>query len=329
MKIALTPNTFSPWLLTLAVALLATHASAQMPNLDPVTCDLRGELRSDGALPSGLVVELRSSQGSRSLAEAYVDPSGSFQLSDIGKGQYVLVVRTHSGTVLHQEFVDVNRNTGELWIQLPKAEIARPVSGTVSVARLAHKVPSKALKEFEKARKAADKGKSKDEILHLQRALEIDPDYMEAHNNLGSQYLRREEYGKAEAHFRKACELDPGASIPQTNLATVLLINKHSADAEIAARRAVSLDPSNSRARYTLALTLLDQGKNPQEALEQLQRAASDLPRAHLVSAKVLQATGDVNRARVELKTYLPKAKPEEKQDLQTWLTKLDNPTQQ
>ena len=186
-----------------------------MSDMNSFPCDLRGELRSDGPLPPGYVVELRGNQGPIMGGEVDVDPTGSFQFANINPGSYILVVKTHSGAVVHQEFVDVNGSAGSLWIQLPKLKKpARPVSGTVSVARLSHKVPPKARKEFEKASKAESKGKTKDVIKHLEKALAIDPDYMEAHNNLGTQYLRAEEYAKAELHFRKACELDPGASVP-------------------------------------------------------------------------------------------------------------------
>ena len=46
-------------------------------------------------------------------------------------------------------------------------------------------------------------------IAHYQKALEIKPDYAEAHNNLGAIMARRGQIDAAIAHFQKALEIKP------------------------------------------------------------------------------------------------------------------------
>jgi len=57
---------------------------------------------------------------------------------------------------------------------LPTTPIA-PLGGTISVERLAHVVPGKAVKEYDKAKKARQAGDVDRAIASLQKALEIDP----------------------------------------------------------------------------------------------------------------------------------------------------------
>lgn len=325
MKLPITTQTPKVCRLASMLVLMATVAAAQMRHLD-TTCVVRGLVRAEGGPGATYTVELRGDAVSGFPLEGFVDPNGSFQIHGVRPGQYVLVVKGDRGAVVHQEFINAGPNMGEVWIQLPARKTDRPVGGTVSAKALQHKVPSKAAKEFARSIKAAEKGDTQTAIEHLEKAIQIDPDYMEAHNNLGSQYIQVDKYDQALAHLQKACELDPGASMPQVNLATVLLMRKDFAAAETAARRALDLDPRLSGARFTLAISLLELNKEIDEAIQQLQRIADDIPRAHIVLARFYEAQGDKEKAGSELKLYLAKASPAERQELQTWLAKFEPP---
>src|SRR6185437_9410055 len=58
-------------------------------------------------------------------------------------------------------------------------------AATVSLQQLQHKVPKQALKEFEKARTASIKGDNETALDHLQNAVQLDPEFVDAHNDLG------------------------------------------------------------------------------------------------------------------------------------------------
>ncbi len=50
-------------------------------------------------------------------------------------------------------------------------------------------IPSKAIKELQRSQTALHSGDIRSSAQHLEKALQIYPHYLEAHNNLGSRYI--------------------------------------------------------------------------------------------------------------------------------------------
>jgi cold shock CspA family protein len=65
-------------------------------------------------------------------------------------------------------------------------------------------------------------GEVKEAIAHYRRALEIDPDYHIAHNNLGLALYEQGELEEAIAHYRRALEIDPNFQTANNNLLNAL-----------------------------------------------------------------------------------------------------------
>ena len=103
---------------------------------------------------------------------------------------------------------------------------------TVSLTQLSHTIPLKAQREFEKGQKAGLKGDNDRWVEHLKKALEIDPAYLEAYNNLGVAYMRKGQNEEALNQFDKADELDHNQSAVSDNRATVLLLLRRYPEAE-------------------------------------------------------------------------------------------------
>jgi Flp pilus assembly protein TadD len=55
-------------------------------------------------------------------------------------------------------------------------------------------------------------------MAHYRKALELKPDYAEAHNNLGNALVSRGQTDEAMAHYRKALELKPDCAEAHNNL---------------------------------------------------------------------------------------------------------------
>jgi Flp pilus assembly protein TadD len=166
------------------------------------------------------------------------------------------VVHPSCRTVIERQFISVRGHSAGLTFRLAPKEIARPASGTVTVYSLSHPPPSAARREFLRAEKAAQEGAAEEAIRHLRKALAIYPEFAEAHNDLGVQYMRQRSYAVAEGEFEEAVKLDPQAVRPNTNLAMALYALGHYADAERVARRAVAADPSFPQAQRALNLVL-------------------------------------------------------------------------
>jgi Flp pilus assembly protein TadD len=178
-----------------------------------------------------------------------------------------------------------------------------PPGGTISVRDL--NVPSKAAKELERAKKSFNAGDFRSAAEHLQKALQIAPDFVQAHNNLGATYVRLHEYERAVVQLQEAVELAPNLQEPYHNLGIALLLLGRLPEAEIAARQALEIGPQESSARFTLGRILATEEKNPSEAIQLLSESARDIPEARLSLAHVLHGRGSLEQAIAELQTYL------------------------
>jgi Flp pilus assembly protein TadD len=77
----------------------------------------------------------------------------------------------------------------------------------------------------------AQQGKFDQAVEHLSKALEIRPDYAEAHNNLGIAQARQGNFKKAIAHFSEALRLRPHYTEARHNLGLALEQSEASAEA--------------------------------------------------------------------------------------------------
>ena len=68
----------------------------------------------------------------------------------------------------------------------------------------------------------AGRGQVDEAIAHYRRALEINPDYFEAHHNLGVVLFGRGQVDEAVIHYRKALNINPDCLEARCNLGTAL-----------------------------------------------------------------------------------------------------------
>lgn len=181
------------------------------------TSSVAGEISLEGSERADwLSVELLSS--GRTVSRGPVGSDGRFELGGVPSGEYELRLTGSNETIVQRQFVSVHGHLDGVVFRLDRPERARPVTGTVTVYSLLHKVPAGARKELIRAARAARKGGLEESLRHLRRALAIDPDYMEAHNDLGCGYMKQGAYELAVSEFQRAVKLDPGAARPKENL---------------------------------------------------------------------------------------------------------------
>lgn len=200
---------------------------------------------------------------------------------------------------------------------LPRSE------ATVSIRDL--RIPPKAAKELQRSQNAMRSGDIRSSARHLERALEIYPQSLEVHNNLGARYIELQEYEKAAAEFQKAIDIDPRVSQPFNNLSVALFLQLRYSDAEAAARRALELDPHNPTVRYMLGAILATEKRNLDEAMQLLRQTEREFPDARLLLAQILERRGAVEEAEQELRDYLAVPDVEKKQNVERWLKRLSN----
>jgi tetratricopeptide (TPR) repeat protein len=167
------------------------------------------------------------------------------------------------------------------------------------------RIPAKAVKEYESARKALQHGNLQDSADHLQKALHIYPDFIQAHNALGLRFIQLGEYQKALAEHEIALALDAHRVETHQDLSLALLSLNRFQEAEEEARQALELDTSSVATRYTLGRALIGQGHATPEAIEMLRGSEDAFPNASLVLAQIHFTAGQTDEVVAELRHYL------------------------
>lgn len=222
-------------------------------SLSQVQHTVQGEiLASPGTDVSWLTVRLRTSDQSAYPLAARVESDGRFTVTGVPSGDYLLQLLDAEGNEIAAEPLRVSDVTPPVSLKLPERPSDRPAGRTVSVARLLHHPNREAVRAALKAQKLSRSGAYDRAAGELERAIALDPQFAEAHNNLGVQYMKLERWKQAAAEFRLAAALDPGSSQQQTNLAVALGRSGELEDAEAWARNAVRLDGANPAARSVL-----------------------------------------------------------------------------
>jgi tetratricopeptide (TPR) repeat protein len=197
---------------------------------------------------------------------------------------------------------------------------AAPVAATISVGSM--QVPAGALKEFRRSEKCVSSGDYAGAVQHLQKALKIDPKFVEAHNNLGAGFLEMERYRDAIAEFEAAIAIDSKLEAPYRNKSLSLFQLKRYSEAEAAARKALSLDPDRKATWYLLGSTMAAEGSRSREAEHLLRESMGEFPEARLALAQVfLNRCANLDAAQ-ELRTYLASGsvEPDKRPALEKWL---------
>jgi len=289
---------------------------------------VRGQISSVGTLATSLTVELLTNGHSIS-GSTLVALDGSFEFPSVVPGTYELRVIGASGAIAHQQRVFINGPEQNLAINIPgQPNTVTNGGGTVSIRQLQHKVPSEASKEFSRGMAASKKGDEQRAVDHFQKAVSIDPEFADAHNNLGAAYAALGQLEPATEQFQKAIDLVPDHSLALSNLGIVLCRLEHYPEAEQVARRALRLDSGLLKMRYILAVSLIARHGDNTEALENLERAAAEVPNAHLLAADILSQAGRRDDAAKQLEQYLSSVSEHdmERPRLEAWLAQLRQP---
>jgi predicted CXXCH cytochrome family protein len=114
---------------------------------------------------------------------------------------------------------------------------------------------------FEWAEAQAASGDRQGAIENFRQALDRDPAFVQAHNNLANLLADQRRYKEAIGHYRRALELDPGSADIGTNLGLALLDSGDGTGAIEAFRAAAASHQTYPEAHFNLGSALLAQGQ--------------------------------------------------------------------
>jgi tetratricopeptide (TPR) repeat protein len=116
------------------------------------------------------------------------------------------------------------------------------------------------------------KGRADEALEQFQKALEINPIYVDAHSNLGAALFQKGQVDSAIVQYKNALEINPNYAQANYNLGLALLQKGQVEDGIAQYKKAVKINPYYPEAHNNLGNALLQNGQ-VDEALEQFQKA--------------------------------------------------------
>ena len=308
----MTRSIFRLLFLSIILALAACPALAQV---------IRGEVRyADGHQPAfNVPIECA---GSNCSGYRYTDRTGKFTWTfgggaggiSGGTGNYTITVRAPGYITETRQvtFLDVNQSE-YMFITLrrdPKA-LGAPAAPPSTIDP---KVPEGARKEYEAGAKEVNAGKAEKGIPHLEKAVNLYPDFLEAQLMLGTAYADAKQWDKAETTLKRAIEISPKRTEAYVALGEVYRQQKKHAEAEKILRAVLDIDDKSWAAHYTLAQVYVDANAFPPAApeIEKANAIRPDYAAGHLLAANIYIKTRNAEGALKEFQEYLrlePKGK--------------------
>jgi tetratricopeptide (TPR) repeat protein len=143
-----------------------------------------------------------------------------------------------------------------------------------------HEPSAAARKAAQKGERLSKKNRHDDAVQAYREAVDKDPHYFQAWNNLALELDAVGKKQEAEATLRRITQMEPEHVLGFTNLATLLCDQKRYAEAEAAVRLGLKLHSYSFKANYMLGRVLIDENRWTDEARAKLEYAQVKYPEA-------------------------------------------------
>jgi tetratricopeptide (TPR) repeat protein len=300
-----------PRILTV-IFLCALAAAAAVAQKDVVVATVSGRVFADGR-PVSKTVQIRlERQDSSLIGYAYTLGSQDFEFRNVSlraNEKSYLVINEPGYKELRYAFelngfrfdplakLYINSGMFELDLKsLPQEKTGLgPSAGSkvVDIRQLLNPIPDKAQRECDLAAEGLARGDAETAIHHLEKAVELAPEYYDAVNELGAEYLKAGRYEKAEAMLNRARALNPKDPIPLTNLGTLYFQEGERLSSAAAAAADGNLKPGEESFRKAV------------EVLESALQLDPQSPRSNFYLGTALYRIGDYERSESLLRNAL------------------------
>lgn len=314
---------------SIAVILFVTMPAIQSATPSTVDreqkpCEIWGQVSGPSRLlQEGLGIELVGLDGAVKQ-RANIQTNGNFDFTPAPAGHYQFRVTDAFGKVIYQQTKWLGGEDNFVFLVVPDPRMRQVARDTVSLSALQHKTPRRAWDAFRAAQKANASGDTELCLRHLREALVLDPDFPEAHSDLAAIYAKMGRLDEALEHAETAFKLNPQLPEAGCNFALLLVSLKRYPEAEIAARHMLAGGYYVSVLHGVLTVSLIEQRKDINEALEYLKQAVTELPFVRLLAAHALAEIGRRDLAAIQVKEYLHSSAHDcERPALEAWLTSV------
>ncbi|HZL42164.1 MAG TPA: tetratricopeptide repeat protein, partial [Verrucomicrobiae bacterium] len=145
----------------------------------------------------------------------------------------------------------------------------------------------------------AAKGRTAEAIEEYRKALEINPEFVDAHNDLAEALFKEGRFDEAAEHYYRALQMNPRLAEAQNHLGILLSQKGQTAEATVHFQKAVDLIPDYFEAENNLGTALAAQGQSA-KAMQHFQNVLKISPghaQAHYNLANLLAAAGRLDEA--------------------------------
>lgn len=287
-------------------------------------------------MPNGMApvqpVRVALTYNGRHIYETFTDLGGHFSFSGLSKGSYELTAEGDGNTF---ETTSVNAEVAAFGaapqlftqnIQLRPKQSNAPAPRATVVSAFNQDIPKAARETLDRAKKMASQGKAELALSLMREAINLFPDYFEAHLEMGNELLQTGHLEEAITELDKARKINPNDDRAYFSFGLVLMQQKNYAIAIAVFAEAARLNPTNPVNPLMRGIALIHQASTidlgaSEAAADRefiLKRAEVALGQAFELSGKKLTADyltlamfyemkGERTRAADELEQYLQK----------------------
>lgn len=253
-------------------------------------------------------VEVRDNQMAQVVKGGYTNSAGMVEISNLPHGLYDVCIT--KGLSQLTEHTDVRSLDTAISVSL-SGETVPDAGGKRTVSVADYKVPGKARKEHQKARKAIADRKMEEAEAHIAKALEIYPKYADALTTRAIIKMDRGELESAAADLDQALQFDPANATAYFVYGANLNMQSKFDLAIQTLDRGISLDPAGWQGYFEMGKAQVGKA-NYKQSLKYLEKAQAlvdfDYAPIHLVKGHALLSMKEYQEAMGELQLFLDKS---------------------
>lgn len=290
------------------VLILCSTAFAQVGRRTAIPPEIHGQVRyAQGSAPADRArVRLERFSGGI-IDEEITDRTGKFRFTNLARAQYTITIRA-PGYQDVQQHVDLQTTLSQylnltLKLEGPESPESGATNGVISA-----KIPIEAQKEYARAQTALRENEKQEEgISHLEKAIQIYPNYHEAQLLLGTAYMDARRWDKSESALRRAIEINFKNPAAHIALGELYRQQKKYPEAERALLNALKIDGNSWHGHLTLGRVYWETGKIAQAGphVGKTIQLKPDLAEAYLLGGNILLRARKTEDALIEFEEYL------------------------
>lgn len=316
---------FPFFILLLGASAIANPQTSSKVAAAQTHCEIWGQIAgSTRLLREGLDIELIGQGSTKQKVPVRTD--GNFDFNLVATGRYEFRVTDRSGAVLLDKVKSIDDRNTFVFLMIRDPATDSVARNTVSFASLEHKTPRRALDAYKAAQTAAGAGDTANSIRHLEEAVTMDPAFADAHSDLAAILAQTGRIEEGLQHAQTAFELNPQLPEASCNFALLLVSLRHYPEAEAVARRTLAGQYCLPILHGVLSVSLVEQRKNIDEALEHLQFAVAEFPFFRLLAARAMIEGRRPDLALIQVKAYLKSGAHDcERPALEAWVKSVES----